>query len=173
MALFMDIELVSVDEEPPPDAYGVVFDVIYSGETWCRSLVRLTSGRRGAARSRESRMVAEARDALLELLETEVRPVSFDMRLTTEGTVVLARANPGRGAGRASQLRRDSLPPHDPPCMCAWISRRGTSYEPCQRAISSPKGLRVRCLASRAPVPDIQGSRPQCRYEVLAACFAR
>jgi hypothetical protein len=97
MALFMDIELVSVDEEPPPDAYGVVFDVIYSGETWCRSLVRLAPGVAARLDHEDSRMVAEARDALLELLETEVRPVSFDLRLTTEGTVVLARANPGEG----------------------------------------------------------------------------
>jgi len=42
MTLFMDIELVSAGEEEPPDAYAVAFDVIYSGETWCRSLVRLS-----------------------------------------------------------------------------------------------------------------------------------
>ncbi len=103
MALFMDIELVSVDEEQPPDAYGIVFDVIYSGETWCRSLVRLTPDIVARLDREDSRMVAEARDALLELLETEVRPVSFDLRLTTEGTTILARANPG-------EVRRPSSP---------------------------------------------------------------
>ena len=39
MAVFMDVELVSVVEAESPDAYAVTFDVIYCGETWCRSMV--------------------------------------------------------------------------------------------------------------------------------------
>ena len=99
MARFMDIELVSIDVEEPPDAHAVAFDVIYPGETWCRSLVRLSPDLAADLGQEEGRMIAAARDALLELLDLEAQPVSFDLRLTVDGTVVLARANPG-GAGR-------------------------------------------------------------------------
>jgi len=47
-------------------------------------------------------MIARARDALLELLELEARPVSFDMRITAAGTLVLARAYPGEERARRS-----------------------------------------------------------------------
>ena len=95
MAQFMDIELVSAGEEEPPDAYAVAFDVIYSGETWCRSLVRLSPDVAARFDREEASMISGARDALLQLLELETRPVSFDMRITAAGTVVLARAYPG------------------------------------------------------------------------------
>jgi len=102
MTLFMDIELVSAGEEEPPDAYAVAFDVIYSGETWCRSLVRLSPDIAARLDREEASMIARARDALLELLELEARPVSFDMRITAAGTVVLARAYPGEERARRS-----------------------------------------------------------------------
>ena len=98
----MDIELVSAGEEEPPDAYAVAFDVIYSGETWCRSLVRLSPDIAARLDREEASMIARARDALLELLELEARPVSFDMRITAAGTVVLARAYPGEARARRS-----------------------------------------------------------------------
>jgi hypothetical protein len=104
MALFMDVELVSVNEGEPPDAYAVALDVIYSGETWCRSLVRLSTGVAARLAREEVAVIAKARDALLELLELEPRPVSFDLRLTTDGTVILARASP-EGAGPRSDSR--------------------------------------------------------------------
>ena len=47
VAIFMDIELVSIEEAEPPDAFAVTFDVIYAGETWCRSLVCVDRWRRG------------------------------------------------------------------------------------------------------------------------------
>lgn len=102
MTLFMDIELVSAGEEEPPDAYAVAFDVIYSGETWCRSLVRLSPDIAARLDREEASMIARARDALLELLELEARPVSFDMRITAAGTLVLARAYPGEERARRS-----------------------------------------------------------------------
>ncbi len=48
MTLFTDIELVSVEQAGFPDAFTVTFDVIYAGETWCRSVVGVGSvvGRR-------------------------------------------------------------------------------------------------------------------------------
>ena len=48
MAIFMDIELVSIQEAEPPGAYSVAFDVIYAGETWRRSIVDLDKA--GSAR---------------------------------------------------------------------------------------------------------------------------
>ncbi len=51
MAIFMDIEFVSIQEAEPPDAFSVAFDVIYAGETWCRSLVDVEPRRGGAARA--------------------------------------------------------------------------------------------------------------------------
>ena len=102
MTLFMDVELVSAGEEEPPDAYAVAFDVIYSGETWCRSLVRLSPDIAARLDREEASMIARARDALLELLELEARPVSFDMRITAAGTLVLARAYPGEERARRS-----------------------------------------------------------------------
>ncbi|MGB9881000.1 MAG: hypothetical protein ACPLRM_09585 [Anaerolineae bacterium] len=96
MALFSDIEFVSLQQAESPDAFAVVFDVIYAGETWCRSLV--TVERTVAARLEwdEKAVVGAARDALLELLGVEAAPVSFHLRLTAEGCAVLARATPGR-----------------------------------------------------------------------------
>lgn len=94
MTLFTDIELVGIQEAESPDAYVVVFDVVYGGETWCRSLVRVE--RAVAARlEREERAVAAvARDALLETLAAELLPVSLELRLASEGCSVLARGIP-------------------------------------------------------------------------------
>jgi len=92
----MDIELVSIEEAEPPDAFHVSFDVIYSGETWCRSLVTV-GGDVATRQGWEERVaVRAARDALLELLALELVPVSFHLRLSDEGCTVLARGMPGR-----------------------------------------------------------------------------
>jgi hypothetical protein len=94
VAIFMDIELVSIQEAEPPDAFSVAFDVIYAGETWCRSIVDLDTA--GAARLNrdEHAMVRAAREALLDLLCLEPAPVSFHLRLGAEGPTVLAKARP-------------------------------------------------------------------------------
>lgn len=99
MAVFIDIELVCIDPAEAPDAYVVVFDVIYAGETWCRSLVWVETA--VAARVEDDRhaVITAARDALLELLAYEAVPVSYQLRLTVEGAMVLARATPGAMAG--------------------------------------------------------------------------
>ena len=95
MAIFMDIELVSLDEAEPPDVFAVTFDVIYAGETWCRSCVLVDEVVAAGVDREEHAVVGAARDALLELLALEPAPVSFYLRLTGEGTAVLARATPG------------------------------------------------------------------------------
>ncbi len=96
MAIFMDIELVSIQEAEPPDAFSVAFDVIYAGETWCRSVVDVDSA--GAARlgHDEQAVARAAREALLDLLTLEPAPVSFHVRVGTEGVEVLAKGRPGR-----------------------------------------------------------------------------
>jgi len=95
VAIFMDIELVSVDEAEHPDVFAVTFDVIYAGETWCRSCVLVDQVVAAGAQRDEHAVVGAARDALLELLALEPAPVSFYLRLTSQGTAVLARATPG------------------------------------------------------------------------------
>ena len=91
----MDVELVSIVDGEPPDAYTVTFDVIYSGETWCRSIIGVDSAVAAGLEREEYGIVRAARDALLEMLATEAEPVSFQLRLATCGTSVLARATPG------------------------------------------------------------------------------
>lgn len=95
MAIFMDIELVSIDEVEPPGVFTVTFDVIYAGETWCRSQVDVDTAAAARLERDERAVIRAARDALLELLAVEPAPVSFHLRLTTEGCSVLARAAPG------------------------------------------------------------------------------
>jgi len=92
----MDIELVSIQEAEPPDAFSVAFDVIYAGETWCRSLVDVDQA--GAARlgHDEHAVIRAARETLLDLLVMEPAPVSFHLRLGAEGPDVLAKGRPGR-----------------------------------------------------------------------------
>jgi hypothetical protein len=92
----MDIELVSIQEAEPPDAFSVAFDVIYAGETWCRSVVDVDSA--GAARlgHDEQAVARTAREALLDLLVLEPAPVSFHVRVGTDGVEVLAKGRPGR-----------------------------------------------------------------------------
>ncbi len=90
----MDIEFVSIMQAEPPDAFSVAFDVIYAGETWCRSIVEVDNA--GSARLGwdEETVVRAARDALLDLLELEPAPVSFHLRLGADGAAVLAKARP-------------------------------------------------------------------------------
>jgi hypothetical protein len=92
----MDIEFVSILEAEPPDAFSVAFDVIYAGETWCRSIVDMDTA--GAARlGRDEQLVVRAaRETLLDLLVAEPAPVSFHIRLGAEGSEVLAKRRPGR-----------------------------------------------------------------------------
>ena len=91
--------MVSIDAAEPPDAFTVAFDVIYAGETWCRSLVWV-DGCVAAGLDRDERaVIGAARDALLELLAVETLPVSFHLRLGSQGSVVLARATPGGAPG--------------------------------------------------------------------------
>jgi hypothetical protein len=94
VAIFMDIELVSIQEAEPPDAYSVAFDVIYAGETWCRSIVDVDTA--GAARlgRNEHAIMRAAREALLDLLVLEPAPVSFHLALGCDGPTVLAKARP-------------------------------------------------------------------------------
>ena len=94
MALFMDIELVSLDEAESPDAFAVSFDVIYAGETWCRSLVCIDDNTANRLGRDERAVVNAAREALLGLLAVETVPVSFHLAVGIDGTVVLARATP-------------------------------------------------------------------------------
>jgi hypothetical protein len=95
VTIFMDIELVSIVGAELPDAYTVTFDVIYSGETWCRSMVGVDSALAARLGHEEYAIVRAARDALLELLVAEAEPVSFQLRLDTDCTTILARATPG------------------------------------------------------------------------------
>jgi hypothetical protein len=95
VAIFMDIELVSIDQAELPDAFTVTFDVIYAGETWCRSLVWVDSTVAARLERNERAVTGAARDALLELLAVEPLPVSFHLRLGSEGSTILARATPG------------------------------------------------------------------------------
>jgi len=95
VALFMDIELVSIQEAEPPDAYAVAFDVIYAGETWCRSLVSVDTAAAACMGRDEYEMVRTARGALLDLLAVETVPVSLHLRLGIDGVAVLARGRPG------------------------------------------------------------------------------
>jgi hypothetical protein len=95
VAIFMDVEVVSINEAEPPDAFVVAFDVIYAGETWCRSLVWVGRIVSASLDHDEYAVVGAARDALLELLAVEATPVSFHLRVEPEGATVLARAMPG------------------------------------------------------------------------------
>ena len=90
----MDIELVSIQEAEPPDAFSVAFDVIYAGETWCRSIVDVDSAGSALLGRDEHAVVCAAREALLDLLDLEPAPVSFHLRLGADGPVVLAKARP-------------------------------------------------------------------------------
>ena len=95
VTLFSDIELVAVEEAAFPDAFTVTFDVIYAGETWCRSVVEVGSAPAAELGYDERAIVGAARDALLELLVVEAVPVSFHLHLGPAGSTVLARATPG------------------------------------------------------------------------------
>lgn len=88
----MDIEFVALTEAEDPDAFAVAFDVIYSGETWCRSEVLLARDTAAGAGCDEAAMTAAARDALLDLLAVEPSPVSLRLRLTPIGVSILDRA---------------------------------------------------------------------------------
>ena len=95
MTVFVDIELVSIVEGELPDAYTVTFDVIYPGETWCRSVVGVDTAVAALLEREEQAVIGAARDALLELLTLEAVPVSFQLRLAPEGIATLARGTPG------------------------------------------------------------------------------
>jgi len=94
MAIFMDIEFVSIQEADAPDAFSVAFDVIYAGETWCRSIVDVDAAASAQQERDEQAIVRAAREALLELLDAEPAPISFHLRLAADGTAVLAKARP-------------------------------------------------------------------------------
>lgn len=91
----MDIEFVSLDEAESPDAFSVTFDVIYAGETWCRSVVMVENAAAARLGFEGQAVTCAARDALLELLMAETAPASFHLRLTQDGISVLARGTPG------------------------------------------------------------------------------
>jgi len=91
MAWIVDVELVAVEAAEPPDLALVTFDVVYPGETWCRSLVYVTPG----VTAGEDDLVSRSRDALLTFLEREGQPVALEVRLSPEGPVVLDRRLPG------------------------------------------------------------------------------
>jgi hypothetical protein len=81
-------------EVEPPDAFSVAFDVIYAGETWCRSIVEVDTAGSAVLGWDEQAVVRAARNALLDMLEPEPAPVSFHLRLGADGAVVLAKARP-------------------------------------------------------------------------------
>jgi hypothetical protein len=95
VAIFMDIELVSIQEAEPPDAFSVAFDVIYAGETWCRSIVDVDTAEAARLARDEHAVVRAAREALLDLLAVEPAPMSFHVRLGAQGPAVVAKARPG------------------------------------------------------------------------------
>jgi hypothetical protein len=95
VAIFMDIELVSIQEAEPPSAFSVAFDVIYAGETWCRSVIDVDQAQAARLGRDEQALVRAARDALLDLLATEPAPVSFHLRFGVGGLEVLAKGRPG------------------------------------------------------------------------------
>jgi hypothetical protein len=91
----MDVEFVSLQEAEPPDAYAVAFDVIYAGETWCRSLVGVDTAAAARVGRDEYAVIRAARGALLDQLGTEAVPVSLHLRLGVDGVTLLARGRPG------------------------------------------------------------------------------
>ena len=90
----MDIEFVCINQAEPPDAFAVTFDVIYAGETWCRSEVLVECTQAAQLGFEEQAVTAAARNALLDLLALETGPVSILLRLAPDGTTVLGRATP-------------------------------------------------------------------------------
>jgi hypothetical protein len=96
VAIFMDIEFVSIQEAEAPDAFSVAFDVIYAGETWCRSLIDVDHAEAARLGHDEQAVVRAAREALLDVLVMEPAPVSFHLRFGAEGPEVLAKGRPSR-----------------------------------------------------------------------------
>jgi hypothetical protein len=94
VAIFMDIEFVSIVEAEAPNAFSVTFDVIYAGETWCRSIVEVDTAGSSLLGWDEQAVVRAAREALLDLLDPEPGPISFHLRVGADGTVVLDKARP-------------------------------------------------------------------------------
>jgi hypothetical protein len=95
MTIFMDVELVSIVDGEAADAYTVTFDVIYAGETWCRSMVGVDAAVAARLDRDEYAIIRAARDALLELIAAEAGPVSLQLQLAIDGTAIIARAAPG------------------------------------------------------------------------------
>lgn len=94
-AIFSDIELVFVQEVEPRGTLAVAFDVIYAGETWCRSVVWVEPAVTARLEYEEPAVIRAARDALLDLLVAEPGPVALELRLAAEGVSLLARGTPG------------------------------------------------------------------------------
>lgn len=91
MAMFMDIEFVSLVDAEEPDAFAVTFDVIYGGETWCRSEVLIDRGASSGVGFDQAAAAAMARDALLEMVAVETAPVALQLRITCAGVEILGR----------------------------------------------------------------------------------
>ena len=64
MVWIIDVDLVAFEPAEYPDAYELYFDVTYPGETWCRSVVRVSAD---LAFASEEAVVSRARDALVGL----------------------------------------------------------------------------------------------------------
>ncbi len=92
MTWIMDIDMLGVEPAEPPDSLEIAFDVTFPGETWCRSLVYISSE---VLVGSEFELVAAARDALIAVIDGEGRPVSVTMRLGPSGAEVLSVAAPG------------------------------------------------------------------------------
>lgn len=92
MTWIVDIELVGVDVAEPPDALTVTLDVIFPGETWCRSVVFVAPEE---ARTDRDEIIRSARDALVAVIESEGEPVSVELRLSPRGADVIAIGRPG------------------------------------------------------------------------------
>jgi hypothetical protein len=92
MTWIVDVELVGIAPAEPPDIFEVAFDVIYPGETWCRSVIAVSSD---LAYAGEEELIRQAREALLVVVEREGQPVSVRLRVTSDGTQVVAMGRPG------------------------------------------------------------------------------
>ncbi|NLT35617.1 MAG: hypothetical protein GXX83_06940 [Gaiellales bacterium] len=103
MGSIMDIEVVDAAYVATAEAWLVVFDVIYPGETWCRSEVWLqpdavrpvAEGGGDPGGPGSPPLISLARDHLLGHLEAEGAPVSLVVDVTSSGSSVRDRARPG------------------------------------------------------------------------------
>jgi hypothetical protein len=94
--MLVDLELVSITDSEGDAGVVVTFDATYPGETWVRSAVDVSRDVVLGLEAEGRSLVSTARDALLGVLEFEPAPVSFYLRLSSEGIEVVSSAPYGR-----------------------------------------------------------------------------